>query len=78
MASPAVSQGWHPGAANQPCGVGLRVGELNALVLHWLVPLHGIHPCYLECTRCDLVTSVEPLGGSKKKVNAFLVIKQPS
>ena len=34
----------------------------------WLVPLHGIHSCNLEWARCDLVTSVDPLGGGCKNV----------
>ena len=33
----------------------------------WLVPLHGIRSCNLEWARCDLVTSVDPLGGGDKK-----------
>ena len=33
----------------------------------WLVPLHGIRSCNLEWARCDLVTSVDPLGGGNKK-----------
>ena len=32
----------------------------------WLVPLHGIRSCNLEWARCDLVTSVDPLGGGNK------------
>ena len=34
----------------------------------WLVPLHGIRSCNLEWARCDLVTSVDPLGGGDKKI----------
>ena len=38
----------------------------------WLVPLHGIRSCNLEWARCDLVTSVDPLGGGCNKFYSVL------